>query len=82
MREDFKKRLEYLESKTYNWAAKLDMVDYVGITDYDDGSWKEIHNDEFLTVVQNIETGEIRGVYQDRRTDAEIKSIGGDLAYL
>lgn len=82
MNDDFRKRLEYLESVTSNWAAKLDVVDFVGITDYDDGSWQEIHNDEFLTVVQNRKTGEIRGVYHDRRTDAEIKNAGGDLAYM
>ena len=82
MREDFKKRLAYLESRTKDWAAKLDVVDYASIANYADGSWTEIHFDQTLTVVQNIETGEIRGVYQDRRTDAERKSIGGDLDYM
>lgn len=82
MKADQKNRLEELETATEDWAAKLDIVDYIGLCDYEDGSWEEIFFDQTITVLRNLETGEVRGVYNDRRTDAEIEAMGGDLAYL
>ena len=81
MKVDIKRRVEEIEMLTEDWAADLDFVDYVGLEDYDDGNWKEIFFDDTITVVRNLHTGEIRGIYNDRRTDAEIVAAGGDLAY-
>ena len=80
--KDFKKRLEQIETKTQDWAAQLDIVDYLGLTDYENGEWEEVFFDNFITVVRHRITGEIRGVYNDRRTGEEIIAMGGDLAYL
>ena len=82
MRQNIRQRLDDIESRETDWASKLDFVDYVGLDDYEDGNWAELHFDSTITVVRNHHTGEIRGVYNDRRTDEEILAIGGDLAYL
>ena len=80
--KDFKKRLEQIEALETDWAAQLDIIDYLGLCDYDNGEWVEVHHDNFITVLKNKITGEIRGVYNDRRSDEEIIAMGGDLAYL
>ncbi len=82
MRSDIKKRLDEIENKTQDWVAQLDVVDYLGLTDYENGEWQEVFFDNFITVVRHRETDEVRGYYNDRRTDAEIVEAGGDLAYL
>ena len=81
MRSNFRKRLDELETET-DWVADLDIVDYIGLTDYDDGTWVEVHHDQTITVLRNKNSGEVRGVYNDRRTDEELLAMGGDLAYL
>jgi hypothetical protein len=82
MKSDFKKRLEQIETAKQDWVADLDDVDYLGLEDYENGEWEELHFDSIITVVRNKTTGEIRGYYNDRRTDEEIIAMGGDLAYL
>ena len=82
MRKDFEKRLVAVEDRTLDWATKLDFVDYVGLTNYEDGNWEELHFDRTITVLRHRVTNEIRGVYADRRTDEEILSEGGSLEYL
>ena len=83
MKKDIKRRLAQIELFVpADWVAKLDIVDYIGITDYEDSSWEEIFFDQTITVLQNKMTGEVRGIYNDRRTDDELKAAGGDLAYL
>ena len=82
MRKDIERRLDAIENRTRDWASELDFVDYVGLEDYEDGNWDELYFDSTITAVRNRHTGEIRGVYNDRRTDEEILAIGGDLAYL
>ena len=56
MKEDIKRRLAEIEMSKTDWAGQLDIVDYIGIEDYEDGNWKELHFDQFLTVVRNIHT--------------------------
>ena len=82
MRKDFEKRLVAVEDRTLDWATKLDFVDYVGLTNYEDGNWEELHFDRTITVMRHRETNEIRGVYAERRTDEEILSEGSSLEYL
>ena len=83
MKADIKRRLNELEtSKATDWFGQLDVVDYIGEEDYEDGNWEELHFDQLITVVRNIHTGKVRGVYNDRRTDGEIEAAGGDLAYV
>lgn len=83
MKSDFKKRLEEIETAKQDWATQLNIIDYDGILDdYDNGEWLELHHDNFITVVRHKETGEVRGYYWDRRTDAEIIAMGGNLAYV
>ena len=82
MRANIKKRLEEIESATSDWAAKLEFIDYIGLEDYDNGDWEELHFDETITAVRNRHSGKIRGVYNDRRTDDEILAMGGKLEYL
>ena len=83
MKADIKRRLAEIEmmSKT-DWFSQLSTVDYFGMEDYEDGSWQELHYDETITVLRNKQSGEVRGVYHDRRTDDEIEAAGGDLAYV
>lgn len=81
MRSNFRKRLDELQMET-DWVADLDIVDYIGLCDYHDGNWVELHHDQTITVLRNINSGEVRGVYNDRRSDDEIRAAGGDLAYL
>ena len=82
MRRNIDQRLTAIENRTLDWATQLDFVDYVGLEDYEDGNWEELHFDSTITVVRNRHTGKIRGVYADRRTNEEISAMGGDLAYL
>lgn len=82
MTRNIRQRLDEIEARETDWAAQLDVVDYLGLTDYENGEWQEVFFDNFITVVRHVDTNEIRGVYNDRRTDAEIVESGGDLAYL
>ena len=82
MKADIKRRLDEIETTKTDWVSQLDFVDYIGLEDYEDGNWEELHFDQFITVVRNINTGKVRGVYNDRRSDAEIKATVGSLAYL
>ena len=83
MKVDIKRRLAEIETASMDWAAKLPVIDYDWIMDdYLEDRWEELHHDQTITVLRNKETGEVRGIYKDRRTDAEIKAVGGDLAYL
>lgn len=84
MRAGVKQRLEKLESASVDWISRLPLIDYgVLDEDYTDGSkWKEVHHDQTVTVYRNRESGEVRGVYQDRRTASEILDEGGLLEYL
>ena len=73
--KEIKRRLDEIEitSKT-DWIAKLNIVDYIGTDDYLDKRWTEVWHDQTLTVLKNRETGKVRGVYSDRRSDDEIKA--------
>ena len=82
MKANIKNRLNEIETIQTDWAAQLDFVDYIGLEDYEDGNWEELHHDQFITVVRNIHTGKVHGVYNDRRSDAEIMATVGSLAYL
>ena len=83
MKADIKRRLAEIETATEDWAAKLDVVDYDSmLDDYSEDRWQELHHDDTITVLKNKETGEVRGIYNDRRTNAEIEAMGGNLAYL
>ncbi len=82
MKADIKRRLDEIESTHTDWAVQLDFVDYIGLEDYEDGNWEELHYDQIITVVRNIHTGKVHGVYNDRRSDAEITATVGSLAYL
>ena len=83
MKADIKRRLDEIETATEDWVVKLDVVDYDSVLDnYSDKRWEELHHDQTITVLRNKETGEVRGIYKDRRTAAEIKALGGNLAYL
>lgn len=81
MRSTIRKRLEQIETEKRDWAAQLDVVDYIGLDDYEDGNWEELHFDQTITVVRNKTTGEIRGYYNDRRSEDEYPE-GADFAYL
>ncbi len=81
LKANIRKRLADIESLTTDWAADLDIVDYIGLTDYSDGTWGELYIDGTITVMRNKKTQEVRGVYCDRRTDEEIIAIGGNPAY-
>lgn len=82
MRRDIQRRLEDLEQKGTDWISRLPFVDYDWIDDYDNGDWDEVFNDDFVTVVRHVESGEVRGYYNDRRTTEEIVAAGGNLAFL
>ena len=82
MRSTFIRRLDEIEARETDWIAKLNVIDYIGLTNYSDGNWDELYFDETITVVRNKNSGEIRGIFADRRTDDEIRAAGGDLAYL
>lgn len=82
MRKDIEKRLGDLESARTDWISRLEYIDYLGMTDYSNGAWEEVHHENPITVFRHIETGEIRGLYSDRRTDAEIEDQGGSLEFL
>ena len=82
MRRDIQRRLEELEQQGTDWISTLKFIDYDWIVDYDNDRWDEVFFDDFITVVRSIETGEVRGYYNDRRTDAEKVAAGGNLAFL
>ena len=83
MRRNIRQRLDEIETRETDFIAKLDIVDYDWILDdYSKDEWQEVHVDGSITVVKNRQTGEIRGIFADRRTDDEIRAAGGDLAYL
>ena len=82
MRSTFIRRLDEIEERETDWISKLNVIDYIGLTDYDNGSWEEVHHDSTVTVMRNKVTGEVRGVYNDRRTDQEIIAEGGNLEFL
>ncbi len=81
MKEGFKKRLDEIETAKQDWVADLEDVDYLGLEDYDNGEWEELHFDQTITVVRHKVTGKIRGVYNDRRSIDEYPE-GADFAYL
>ena len=81
MKRETERRLQALENNSTDHISRLLLIDYIGLDDYDNGDWTEIHHDSTVTVLKHSETGEIRGVYRDRRTDAEIVAQGGYLAY-
>ena len=83
MRSNLRKRLDEIEARETDFVGKLNIVDYDWILDdYEDGNWEEVHVSGSITVLRNKKTGEIRGIFADRRTDEEIISAGGTLAYL
>lgn len=81
MRSNFRKRLNQIETAKQDWVADLEDVDYLGLTDYDNGEWEELHFDSTITVVRHKVTGKIVGYYNDRRTEGEYPE-GADFAYL
>ena len=82
MRKIIEKRIGDLESAGTDWITRLKYIDYLGMSDYDDAGWEEVHDENPITVFRHIESGEIRGVYMDRRTDEQILAEGGSLEYL
>jgi hypothetical protein len=84
VRARIRQRLETLESTSVDWISRLPTIDYdVGLSDYtDESEWEEVHHDQTVTVYRNRKTGEVRGVYNDRRSDEEIQGEGGNLEYL
>lgn len=84
MKKETERRLAELESGGTDWFNSLSYVDYGvdGINYADSDEWQEVHFDQTVTVYRNNETDEVRGVYQDRRTEEEIVAQGGNLAYL
>ena len=82
MRASIEKRLSDLEDGGTDWISKLEFIDYDGIDDYENGDWDEVFFDDFVTVVRHIESGEVRGYYNDRRTVEEMVEAGGLLAFL
>ena len=82
MRKDIDKRLSEIEAKGTDWLSQLKFVDYDSLEDYTSNEWEELHYERPIAVVRNRESGEVRGFYSDRRTDAEIVAAGGNLAYL
>lgn len=82
MKREIEKRLDEIEGRKFDWAGQLEIVDYGVLDNYPSDEWEELHSDKTLTVVRHRTTGEIRGYYLDRRTDAEIESEGGNLEYL
>ena len=83
MKADIKRRLDEIEAREMDWFSKLLIVDYDHVLDdYSEDRWEEVFFDQMITVVRHRETGEIRGIHNDRRTDDEIRQSGGDLAYL
>lgn len=83
MKADIKLRLDEIEAREMDWFSKLLIVDYDHVLDdYSEDRWEQVFFDQMITVVRHRETGEIRGIHNDRRTDDEIRAAGGDLAYL
>ena len=83
MRRNIRQRLDEIETRETDFIAKLDIVDYDWILDdYSKDEWQEVHVDGSITVVKHRQTGEVRGIFADRRSDYEIRAMGGDLAYL
>ena len=82
MRGSLKKRLQQIEDESVDWISQLKFIDYDWIDDYDNGDWDEVYFTDFITVVRNIESGEVRGYYNDRRTFEKMVAAGGNLAFL
>ena len=82
MTRDVEKRIAALESQKLDWISRLQFIDYLGLDDYDSGEWIERYREPTITVFENTETGEVRGVYLDRRSEDEILPEGGNPAYL
>ncbi len=82
MKASIKNRLDEIETATTDWAAKLKVIDYDWILDdYSEDRWEEVWHDDTITALRNKETGEVRGIWNDRRSDDEIRAAGGNLAY-
>ncbi len=82
MKADIKRRLDEIEAREMDWFSKLLIVDYDHVLDhYSKDEWQEVHVDGSITVVKHRQTGEVRGIFADRRTDDEIRAMGGDPAY-
>jgi hypothetical protein len=82
MKRDTERRLQALENNSTDHISRLPFIDYLGMTDYSNGEWDELHHDSTITVVRHRGSGDIRGVYRDRRSDDELAEAGGNLAYL
>lgn len=81
MKSSLKKRLSVLESVTADKFAGID-IDYLnGLEDYPDADWEVVDFDYCFTILRNIQSGQIQGVYNDRRTEDEYPE-GADFAYL
>lgn len=83
MRSDLKKRLAAIESGSTDWISRLEVIDYLPLENYADGSnWQEVHHDQTVTVYRHRDSGEVRGVYADRRSDRQKQDAGGNLEFL
>lgn len=81
MKSRLKNRLSVLELDIPDKFAGIH-IDYLnGLEDYPDDEWEVVDFDYCFTILQNINTGQVQGVYADRRTNAEIEAVGGNLAY-
>ena len=83
MKRETERRLAAIEN-SLDWTAHLDVFDsgYLESCDYPNDEWEELHFDDFNTAVRHRATGEIRGYYFDRRSDAAIERAGGNLEFL
>lgn len=86
MRRDIEKRLSALENRILDWTARLTTVDYglLGDGNYEDrDAWDQLHYDASsrIAVYRNRQTREIRGNYEDRRSEEEILQEVGSLEY-
>lgn len=85
MRSDTEKRLRALEERTAaDLARRVDCSGYyLGSADHDADDEEEVYQDGTgLLVLRNRESGKVRGVFVDRRTDSEILRDGGDPIWL
>lgn len=83
MRKDLESRLATIEGERNDWISRLQTIDYLnGLDDYAVDEWEPVFNDDFITVIRSRVTGEVKGVYWDRRGDDEILSRGGNLEFL
>lgn len=84
MRKDLEKRLDRLEASGKEWSRRLRTLDYdvLGIDYANDDEWEEIYFEQPFAVYRHVETGELRGSYEDRRTHEEILNEVASLEYL